>query len=359
MDFKLDRLSDLHAADFDEIIDVRSPAEFAEDHVPGAVNFPVLDNQERARVGTLYKQQSPFAARKVGAALIARNVARHIEASLLDRPGEYRPLIYCWRGGQRSGAMATILGQIGWRVHVLTGGYKSYRRGVVRLLYGSGQAPAEWPWQLILLDGNTGTAKTDLLHRLGGMGAQILDLEGLAGHRGSLFGAMAADQPRQKAFESGLSAAVSRLDPARPVLVEAESSRIGRLNLPHALWEAMQAAPRLYLEAEAQDRARYLVEAYGDIAADRTILGEILDRLRPYHPAARIEAWQALVRTGALVDLARELMRFHYDPKYSRQRAASTHRSLGTLPLGALDSGARQRAARHILDMISGPAVTA
>ncbi|MBV8684102.1 MAG: tRNA 2-selenouridine(34) synthase MnmH, partial [Caulobacteraceae bacterium] len=213
-------------AAFDAIIDVRTPAEFADDHVPGAVNLPVLSNEERAQVGTIYVQESRFKARRIGAAIIARNVATHLEDALADKPGSFAPLVYCWRGGQRSGAMATILDQIGWRVTVLTGGYRTYRRRVTTALY-----EAEPSLKVVLIDGQTGVAKTDILGRLAARGVQALDLEGLAAHRGSLFGALTQPQPPQKLFESRLLAAMEGFDLTRPVVVEAESSKVGELNL--------------------------------------------------------------------------------------------------------------------------------
>ena len=172
---------------FDDIIDVRSPAEFAEDHIPrGQISLPVLSDAERALVGTIYVQDSRFKARRIGAALVARNIAAHLEGSLKDKSGGWAPLVYCWRGGQRSGAMATVLAQVGWRTAVVAGGYKTWRRRVTAALYDG--VP---PRRLILLDGYTGSAKTEILHRLTALGVQTLDLEGLADHRGSLFGGLA------------------------------------------------------------------------------------------------------------------------------------------------------------------------
>ena len=195
----------------DTLIDVRAPSEFAEDHLPGAINLPVLDDAQRAEVGTIYKQQSPFDARKIGGALVATNTARHLQTALSDKQGNWQPLVYCWRGGQRSGAFATILSQVGWRVQLLQGGYRSYRRLVVGLLYD-----APLPFDLIPIEGGTGTAQTALLSHLSDAGAQTLDLEGLAAHRGSLFGGTGQPQPPQKLFESGLAGALSALDPAKP-----------------------------------------------------------------------------------------------------------------------------------------------
>ena len=198
----LTALSDLATLDVDTIIDVRAPMEFAEDHLPGAINLPVLSDAQRAEVGTIYKQVSPFDARKIGGALVARNTARHLQTALADKNGGWQPLVYCWRGGQRSGAFSTILDQVGWRVQLLRGGYRSYRRLVVAALYDT-----PMPYRLMLIEGGTGTAKTRLLHHLAKTGAQVLDLEGLAQHRGSLFGAVDGGQPHQKMFETRLAQA--------------------------------------------------------------------------------------------------------------------------------------------------------
>jgi len=334
---------------FDAIIDVRSPAEFAEDHAPGAINLPVLDNEERARVGTIYVQESRFLARRIGAALVARNIARHLENGLADRPGSFAPLIYCWRGGQRSGAMATVLDQVGWRVSVLAGGYRTYRRRVTAALYDGA-----FRWPLVLLDGPTGVAKTDILHRLAALGGQVLDLEGLASHRGSLFGALPREpQPPQKMFESRLLAAIEALDPARPVLVEAESSKVGEINLPPALWKAMLTAPRIALSAPASARAAYLLETYGEVTAEPARLEDILVRLPPHHGRERKDAWRDLAARGAWLDLVASLIESHYDPGYQRSGRAETRMSLGDIRLGDLSEASRQDAALSCLALMT------
>jgi len=328
-------------ARFDAIIDVRSPAEFAEDHVPGALNLPVLDNEERAEVGTIYVQQSAFLARRIGAAKVARNVALHLETALKDRPPNFKPLVYCWRGGQRSNAMATILSQVGWRTALLAGGYKTYRRAVQARLYDE-----SWPLKLVLIDGGTGSGKTAILQRLAGRGVQTLDLEGLANHRGSLFGGFAdAPQPHQKMFESRLLAALAALDPARLVLAEAESSKIGDINLPPAVWGLMKEAPRVEIVAPLGERARYLATAYGDIARNRGALEEAFRRL-PTHPGReRLESWRALVETGDHAALAQALVELHYDPAYARGRKKDARPRLRTVMLETLDAAGLDRAA--------------
>jgi tRNA 2-selenouridine synthase len=333
-------------ARFDMIIDVRSPAEFAEDHVPGAVNLPVLDNEERAIIGTTYVQESRFLARRMGAALVARNVARHLDTALKDEPPTFRPLVYCWRGGQRSNAMALILAQVGWRTTVLQGGYKTYRRAVQRRLYDEPLG-----LRLILLDGNTGCGKTDILQRADAKGGQVLDLEALAQHRGSLFGAMPHGQPSQKWFESSLIHELSAMDPSRPVLVEAESNKIGKRTLPPALWQAMLAAGRIELTAPVEARVGYLLEAYPEMIADRELLDAALTRLEVYPGRKQLAAWRLLADTGQFNDLVREVVERHYDPSYLRSSKRDTRPRLGTLALASLDAAERDEAARRIIDI--------
>lgn len=318
MSIAFQSLADLARHGFDTVIDVRSPAEFAEDHFPGAINLPVLDDAERAKVGTVYKRESPFTARKLGAALVARNAARHLQEALADKPGHWRPLVYCWRGGQRSGSFTSILQQVGWRAEVVDGGYRSYRRLVAEVMH---DAPLRH--RLVLLDGNTGTAKTDLLKLLGEAGVQTIDLEALAAHRGSVFGAVAAPQPSQKAFESMLALALEELDPAQPVLVEAESSKIGRRLIPPSLWAGMLSAPRIRISAPLAARASYLVSAYAELISDRAVLAATLELLIPLQGHAKVEHWRKLAEQGELKELAAELMEQHYDPRYGKSRDRS------------------------------------
>lgn len=315
MAITLTSLADLATLGFDDIIDVRAPAEYAEDHLPGAISLPVLDDAERARIGTVYKQISPFTARKMGAALVARNAAMHLEGALADRPGGWRPLVYCWRGGQRSGSFATILAQIGWRVETIAGGYKSWRSLVVKAVYDTA-----FPARVVVLDGNTGSAKTEVLTLLPALGVQVIDLEGLARHRGSLFGAL-GPQPSQKAFEAGLAMAIAALDPARPVVIEAESSKVGNCRLPPEIWKAMTRAPRLEIAAPLAARAAYLTRAYADMTADAGRLAATVNLLRPVHPAEVIGDWLAMAAAGEFAPLAQSLMDRHYDPRYAKHRA--------------------------------------
>lgn len=299
---------------FDDLIDARSPAEFAEDHIPGARNFPVLDNEERARVGTLYKQVSAFDAKKIGAALVARNIARHIEESFAAQPKSWRPLVYCWRGGSRSGAMVHILAKIGWRAEQLDGGYKAYRRSVLESLE---TLPDRLNYRVVC--GATGTGKSRLLAAIVGLGGQVLDLEGLASHRGSLLGSLPdAPQPSQKYFESLLWAELQRLDPAKPVFVEAESKKIGNLRVPDALLNAMWRSPCLRLEAEIPLRVALLMEEYQHFLNAPEALNAKLGFLVNLHGKETIVGWQEAALRGEWQPLVEELLVRHYDPSYTR-----------------------------------------
>lgn len=328
---------------FDTVIDVRSPAEFAEDHVPGAINLPALSNEQRAEVGTIYKQVSAFGGRKIGAGMVIRNVADHIDGPLSDKDGAWRPLVYCWRGGQRSGVFATILSEIGWRAQTIKGGYTSFRRLVKASLYDDPLAH-----RFVLLDGNTGTAKTEILPRLTARGVQTIDLEGLACHRGSLLGGMPGGQPAQKGFETALAIALSKLDPARPVVVEAESSKIGQIALPSSVWAAMLAAPRIVIQADLPARAQYLAKAYRDVIVDPQVVATKLNPLRRVRGHAVVDRWIDLSRRGALVDLSMALMVDHYDPSYSKSRRIDERDVLANVVADTLDDAGQEQVADGI-----------
>ncbi|TAK40799.1 MAG: tRNA 2-selenouridine(34) synthase MnmH [Betaproteobacteria bacterium] len=302
---------------FDAVLDARSPAEYAEDHVPGAVSCPVLDDAERARVGTIYRQESPFAAKRIGAALVARNIARHLETTLADKPRTWRALVYCWRGGKRSGALVHVLREIGWEAKTLEGGYKAYRRHVVEQL---AELPGRFTFRVI--HGVTGSGKSRLLRALGRTGAQVLDLEELAAHRGSVLGNLPErPQPSQKLFESRLLAALVRLDRVRPVYVEGESRKIGQLQVPGALIETMRASDCVLLEADLETRVALLMDEYRHFFADPALLSAQLDCLTELHGRERIEAWKQLAARGDWRGFVARLLEEHYDPAYRRSAA--------------------------------------
>ena len=300
--------------DFDEVVDVRSPAEFAIDHVPGAVNCPVLDNEERARVGTIYKQVSSFEARRIGAALVARNVARHVETHFASRDPRWKPLIYCWRGGKRSGSMAHVLREIGWEAAALQGGYQSYRRAVLAQIE---ELPSRLDYRVIC--GPTGSGKSRLLQKLALHGAQVLDLEELAKHRGSVLGDLpGAPQPSQKTFESLVWYALRQFDAALPVFVEAESRRIGLLRVPERLLERMRSSACIRIHAPAAERVRFLLEEYRHLLEEPAWLKTLLLRLTALHSKETVGRWIAQIDAREWQALVADLLATHYDPAYLR-----------------------------------------
>ena len=302
--------------EFDALLDARSPAEFADDHVPAATNCPVLSNDERIRVGTLYKQVSPFEARKIGAVLVARNIAQHIETLMLEKPKNWRPLVYCWRGGQRSGAFCHILREIGWDAQRLHGGYKSWRQHVMA---GLETLPPTLHYRVIT--GPTGSGKSRLLERLAALGAQVLHLESLAHHRGSVLGLLPEDtQPSQRGFETALFIALANLDAARPVFVEAESRLIGKLRVPDAMLHALRASPCIALDVAAGARRDFLLGAYDWLLINPEFLRQQLERLKEVQGKAVISRWNALIDAGDYATLVSELLASHYDALYHRSQ---------------------------------------
>ena len=300
--------------DFDEIIDVRSPAEFALDHIPGAVSLPVLGDEERARVGTLYKQVSQFDARKLGATMVARNVARHLEQHFADRDYRWKPLVYCWRGGKRSGSMAHILREVGWHAATLEGGYRSYRRDVLARLE---TLPQQFRFKVIC--GATGSAKSRILNALEKRGAQVLDLEGLANHRGSVLGSLpGTPQPSQKMFDSLLWNTLRGLDAARPVFVEAESRKIGNLQVPDVLLQCMRASSCIAVEAPVSERVQFLIREYQHFLSDPAWLKAQLLRLTQLHSRETVERWIKAIDASQWESLVADLLELHYDPAYRK-----------------------------------------
>jgi len=332
---------------FDEVIDVRSPAEFALDHVPQAVNCPVLDDAERAQIGTLYKRVSPFDAKKAGAALVSKNIARHIEERFRGRGRGWRPLVYCWRGGQRSAAMAHVLREVGWDAATLEGGYRAYRREVMAQLE---ILPARFRFRVVC--GATGSGKSRLLEALAARGAQVLDLERLACHRGSLLGELPGEpQPSQKMFDSLVWSALKRLDTARPVFVEAESKKIGQLQVPAKLLERMREGGCLRLEVPVPERVRFLIEEYRHFLEKPEALKERLQCLTGRYGRAVVGRWLAQTDARAWDALVADLLATHYDPSYLR---ATTQNYLHydkarPLRLERLDAAGIERAAAEVV----------
>lgn len=331
---------------FHTVIDARSPSEFALDHLPGAVNCPVLDDEERRIVGTLYKQQGSFEARRVGGAMVASNLARHLRERFQDQPADWRPLVYCWRGGLRSGSMVQWLRLVGWDAQQLAGGYKRFRGHVIAQI--DALAP-QLPLQVLC--GPTGSAKTALLHALAAQGAQVLDLEGLAGHKGSVLGKVpGVAQPSQKRFETQLAVQLQSFDLNRPVFVEAESRKIGQISLPTPLLERLRASPCTEIVASPEARLAYLLRDYVYLGDDGPRLADTLGQLHGLQANETIARWQAWALAGELRPLFAELMALHYDPLYTRSQNGHYLRLNEAVRVNAvsLDAAALARLAAEI-----------
>lgn len=303
-------LTDLEA--YDTIIDVRSESEYALDHIPGAINCPVLYNEERVRVGTLYKQENAFEAKKIGAALVAKNIAHHLESKFLDKPKNWRPLVYCWRGGNRSGSLAHILAKIGWPAIQIEGGYREYRHEVIKQL-------DELPQQLrfAVICGTTGSGKSRLLTTLADAGVQVLDLEKLAAHRGSVLGGLPDEnQPSQKLFESRIWNVLRYCLPNQLLLVESESKKIGNLRVPDLLMEKIRSSECIRLTIDTSQRVKLLIEDYPHLTNDSERLIALLAHLTPLHGHEKMRKWETLAQSGDIATLVESLLVEHYDPAY-------------------------------------------
>jgi len=333
---------------FDDLLDTRSPSEFHLDHLPGALSAPVLDDAQRIEIGTLHKQVGPFEANRLGAAYVARNIARHLEERFIDRGRDWSALVYCWRGGQRSNAMATILARVGWRIYVLDGGYRAYRSEVVKALETLPN-PLRW----VVLAGRTGCGKSKLLQALARNGAQILDLESLAEHRGSVLGGLPGiAQPSQKWFESQLWHALRSLDPKRPVYVESESRKLGRIHVPDSLMMAMRRADCITVDAPVAVRAEFLVANYPYWVESPEQLIEQLGFIAPFHSKERIAAWTRLIEDAAWEEFVQAVLSEHYDPAYDRamQRNFVALADALTLRTASLNEASINALAQSILE---------
>jgi tRNA 2-selenouridine synthase len=303
-------------ATIDEIIDVRTPAEFQIDHIPGAVNFPVLSNEERIIIGTKYKQESAFEAKKHGAVLIARNIAHHIDTVFKDRPKNWKPLIYCWRGGKRSGAMTHFLRQIGWQAEVLEGGYKNYRAYVVETLQ---EIPPKYRFQVIT--GKTGSAKSKILEELIYQGRQVLHLEDLAKHKGSVLGgSLLEEQPSQKYFESQILRKLKEFSTDDIVFIEAESKKIGTLQVPDTLMDSIRKSPCIRIEATIKARVDFLIDDYAYLIKNPSQLLKKLSLLKNIVGKEQLLQWEKHIHGGSWEALVESLLQLHYDRLYERSQ---------------------------------------
>ena len=298
---------------YDTIIDVRSPSEFEIDHIVGAINCPILYDDERQKVGTIYKQISSFKAKIIGSSLSAKNIAFHIEKEFLEKKGSWKPLIYCWRGGQRSKAFSIVLSEVGWRTYQLSGGYKEYRNDIIKYLDNIGMK-----LKIILISGKTGSAKTKILHSIRDQGAQILDLEGLARHKGSLLGAIPnLKQPSQKFFESLLFYEINKLNLKKNIFIEAESSKVGNVHIPKSIWSNMILSKRIEVVADVNTRAKFLIDDYQYMCKNPILIEPMIKGLKTRLSNNLIDSWEKLIDEKKWFELTKSFLENHYDSSYA------------------------------------------
>ena len=306
---------------FSEIIDVRTPLEYEDDRIHPAVNIPVLSNEERVKVGTLYNQKK-FEARKLGASLISRNIGDHLTDHFADKEKHYKPLIYCWRGGQRSRSLAIILQEIGFQPSVVEGGYKAYRKMVRDTLFDETKTSLMNKFTFIRISGPTGSGKSLLLEVLKERGEQILHLEQLARHKGSVLGLYPGEkQPSQKHFETNLyEQLMTSFDPSKVIWIENESSKIGDIIVPVGLWRTMCRSERIQVNVSLEDRIDFILQDYDYMCqeASTEYLLQILDSIERYAGRKKIQSWKNLVIEKRFRELVSELIVGYYDLNYKK-----------------------------------------
>ena len=331
---------------FDTIIDVRSPLEFAEDHIVGAINCPVLSDLERQKVGTIYKKESSFKAKIIGSSLTAKNIAFHIENNFMEKKGSWQPLIYCWRGGQRSKAFSIVLSEVGWRTNQLKGGYKEYRNQVINFLDNIGPK-----LKITLISGKTGSAKTKILKSIENEGGQILDLEGLANHKGSLLGKIPdLIQPSQKFFESLIFNKIQNLNLKDKIYIEAESSKIGNIHIPKSIWKKMIKSPRIEISANVELRAKFLVSDYDYMCNNPTLINPIIKGLKNRLSKELFDEWTNLIDRKKWFDLTKSFLENHYDPSYSSNTIKNDRKVIKKITATSLNNSDIKDIAKKILN---------
>ena len=331
---------------FDTIIDVRSPLEFTEDHIVGAINCPVLSDLERQKVGTIYKRESSFKAKIIGSSLTAKNIAFHIENNFMEKKGSWQPLIYCWRGGQRSKAFSIVLSEVGWRTNQLKGGYKEYRNQVINFLDNIGPK-----LKITLISGKTGSAKTKILKSIENEGGQILDLEGLANHKGSLLGKIPdLIQPSQKFFESLIFNKIQKLNLKDKIYIEAESSKIGNIHIPKSIWKKMINSPRIEISANVELRAKFLVSDYDYMCNDPTLINPIIKGLKNRLSKKLFDEWTNLIDRKKWFDLTKSFLENHYDPSYSSNTIKNDRKVIKKITATSLNNSDIKDIAKRILN---------
>lgn len=308
------------------VMDVRSPSEFNQGHIPGALNIPLFDDEERRVVGTTYKQINRESAMYRGLEFAGAKLASLAREGVRATGREKKLLIHCWRGGMRSASMAWLFETMGIRCILLEGGYKSYRRYIHSLMAGS--------LNLRVIGGKTGSGKTEILLQLKAMGEQIIDLEDLAHHKGSAFGALGEpDQPTTEQFENNLGRMITDLDPGKITWVEDESRNIGKCVIPGDLYEQMRLSETLFLDIPRESRARYLVGQYAD--HEKEALKACIERIHRKLGGDRAKEAMQAVDAGDFYHTA--MITLHYYDKAYMHSLEKNHERVEVLQIGEVD----------------------
>lgn len=326
------------------LADVRTPAEFAHGHMPGAFNLPIFSNEERVEVGTTYKQQGKEAAILLGFDLTGSKWSGFVRQALEIAPGK-KIALHCWRGGMRSGAMAWALDLYGFEVYLVKGGYKSYRRWVLE------QFEEKYP--LLVLGGKTGSGKTKILHQMQVLGEQMIDLEEIAQHQGSSYGTMnKLVQPTQEQFENNLADQLAKLDKQRKIWIEDESLTIGKRFIPKPLWNQMEAAKLIDIKVPDEQRVQTLVQEYGVL--DKDFLVECTERIHKRLGPEQTKKAVAAIREGRMSEFI-QLALVYYDKTY--RTGLSRRHASQVFPI-VLENNDLRQSARQILDFALTEATT-
>lgn len=314
-------------------LDVRSPGEFASGHVPGAINLPLFDDEERAEVGTLYKNSGRDAAVLRGLKLAGQKMADLVVQATTAANGSKEVLVHCWRGGMRSQSIGWLLNTAGMRPAILEGGYKAFRK------LANDSFEKTWPLQVV--SGLTGAGKTRVLKMLESAGEQVLDLEGLANHRGSAFGGIGqANQPTTEQFSNLVFAKLDSFEPEKPIWVEDEGHNVGSVVVPTPLYERLRHSPGIIFETSAELRIQNLLEDYGDLPSDE--LEASVDRIRKRLGPQNADAAIASIRSGDIRS-AIEMVLGYYDKFYTKSTLSMPRGEMPTIQMEGLT-------AREIVD---------
>lgn len=307
------------------VVDVRTHSEFMQGHVPNAINIQLFSNEERVKVGTIYKKVGREEAIKLGLELVGPKLKQLVEA-IKPLSVNNKIILHCWRGGMRSGSVAWLIELMGIKVYVLKGGYKSYRSHALSTF--------QIPLKLIVVGGKTGSAKTKVLKALHERGKQILDLEQLANHRGSAFGEKVGCELTQEQFENDLFAAINQLDVKRQVFIEDESRVIGKKVIPEPIWQNMRNSPLVYLNISTEARVNYLVEDYGKLPKEtlEANLHKIAKRLGGLSYNQSLDA----LDKGDLVTVCKNCL-IYYDKAYLHGLNKRDKKNIFTLDFNSID----------------------